>query len=154
MMQHQHSGRILTVRTGRILECRTCGQLVPFDELTVVERDLATSAEYRAQQERVMRENEETTRKMMRGEFAPAEHMDRQGEDSIQCPCGNASHLDGFYVSDEQGTILEGEFAPLPEWDGETMACFGCGRIFSLATNVVSGRMTPEMLAGALAFSR
>ena len=29
MTSHQHTGRIIEVRTGRILECRECGQLVP-----------------------------------------------------------------------------------------------------------------------------
>lgn len=79
------------------------------------------------------------------------EMMDRQGEDFVQCPCGNAPHLDGFFCSDPDGTIRDLFDGPEPEWDGDTMACFGCGRIFSLTTNIVSGRMSPEMLAGALA---
>ena len=79
------------------------------------------------------------------------EMMDRQAEDFVVCVCGNAPHLDGFFCADPDGTIRELGYGPEPGWDGDTMACFGCGRVFSLTTNVVSGRMTPEMLAGALA---
>jgi len=77
------------------------------------------------------------------------EIMGRPSEDTVECLCGNRPWFDGFYVSEADGTTREGEYGPDTLWDGETMACRGCGRIFSLTTNVVSGRATPWMLLGA-----
>jgi len=79
------------------------------------------------------------------------EHVTVQ-EDWIYCPCGNQPHLDGFACTDLDGTIREGEYGPEPEWDGDTTGCMSCGRVFSHETGIVSGRMTPEMLIGAIAY--
>ena len=73
----------------------------------------------------------------------------RHAEDDIECLCGNRPHLDGFYVSDADGTIREGEMFPEPEWDGDTMTCWTCGRTFSLSTNEILGQTSDLMLAGA-----
>ncbi len=75
--------------------------------------------------------------------------IERLAEDHIRCVCGNEPHLDGFYVSDRDGTTREGEYGPDPEWNGDTMTCYTCGVIFSLGTDDIIERATDEMLAGA-----
>jgi hypothetical protein len=77
------------------------------------------------------------------------EMVTRHSEDHVECICGNQPHLDGFFVSDTDGTIRELGFGPEAEWDGETMSCWTCGRTFSLMTNEVVGHMSDEMLEGA-----
>lgn len=68
MTSHQHSGRIIEVRTGRILECAECGELIPLAK-AAADADRDAAAKYRALQDRTMRENRETSRRMVRGEF-------------------------------------------------------------------------------------
>lgn len=76
------------------------------------------------------------------------------GEDLIICPCGNQPHQDGFYCSDQDGTIRELELGPEDEWDGDTMACWSCGRTFSVTTQRVHGTMSAQMLVEAQAVVR
>lgn len=73
-------------------------------------------------------------------------------EDWTRCICGNEPAFDGFYCSDADGTIRENGYGPEAEWDEVHMSCFSCGRVFVFETGQVVGRMSAEMLAGALAY--
>jgi hypothetical protein len=79
------------------------------------------------------------------------ETITERTEDWTRCLCGNEPHLDGFVCTDGAGNSAEGEYGPTAEWDGDTMACVTCGRVFSLTTGTVIFRADPEMIAAAIA---
>lgn len=61
--------------------------------------------------------------------WSEREHGTQEGgyADALRCPCGNATHLDGFATCLPDGTSVE-PTADGP-WDGHSVVCCACGRI-------------------------
>ena len=77
----------------------------------------------------------------------------RYAEDAIECRCGNAPHLDGFYCSDADGTSRDADFGPTPEWDGRHITCRSCGLVVDGSTAgdpPIVGQARRETLAQAI----
>lgn len=75
-------------------------------------------------------------------EVMTAQHIEEVGEDYALCLCGNATHLDGYSCSNPVGDILEDEVTGMPTdaWDGDTVLCRSCGRLFHWSDGLIIGQ--------------
>jgi hypothetical protein len=78
------------------------------------------------------------------------ETITERTEDWTRCLCGNEPRLDGFVCTNGAGNSAEGKYGPTAEWDGDTMACLTCGRVFGLVTGIVSTTVDAEHLRDAI----